>query len=86
MIIYNRRDCCQARNSDSQIQILDNTMNVVETRTIASGDASPKYELDFGFAEGRFVRVIKNGSGTLNLAEVEVMGIVKHTATVSDTS
>ncbi len=86
VIIYNRRDCCQARNSDSQVQILDNSMNVVETRAIASGDSSAKYELDFGFAVGRYVRVFKNGSGTLNLAEVEVMGLVQQSTSVSGVS
>ena len=86
VIIYNRRDCCQDRNSDSQVQILDNAMNVVETRSIASGDASAKYELDFGFAVGRYVRVRKNGGGTLNLAEVEVMGLVQQSTTMSEAS
>mmetsp|Transcript_21333 Transcript_21333/g.42799 ORF Transcript_21333/g.42799 Transcript_21333/m.42799 type:complete len:596 (-) Transcript_21333:491-2278(-) len=73
--IYNRSDCCMDRNDNSDIQILDESGTVVvATMSIAAGDVKSVYNLNFGSVQGRYVRVQKKSSGTLNIAEVEVIG------------
>eukprot|EP00547_Thalassionema_nitzschioides_P005356 CAMPEP_0194200236 /NCGR_PEP_ID=MMETSP0156-20130528/930_1 /TAXON_ID=33649 /ORGANISM="Thalassionema nitzschioides, Strain L26-B" /LENGTH=1934 /DNA_ID=CAMNT_0038925209 /DNA_START=189 /DNA_END=5989 /DNA_ORIENTATION=- len=75
VLIYNRMDCCTGRNSNSELEILDDEMNVVDSRSILTGDTSPIHTLDFGnVSGGRYVRLRKNTSGVMNIAEVQVKG------------
>ena len=76
--VYNRwDDCCRDRNTNSDVQILDASGNVIASQSIAN-EISVMYKFSFDdVEEGRYVRVMKNGSGTLNLAEVKVIGFSK---------
>ncbi|KAL7542580.1 hypothetical protein ACHAXR_011906 [Thalassiosira sp. AJA248-18] len=74
--VYNRVDCCTDRNSDSDIEILDDSGNIVASKSIAAGDTSSVYNLNFDDVGGRYIRFQKKASGisVLNIAEVKVMG------------
>ena len=77
--VYNRSDgCCQDRNGNSNVEILDVDGNVLASQLIPGGDTSASWAFQFDSVEGgRYVRVIKNVNGELNLAEVEVLGFVQ---------
>eukprot|EP00984_Skeletonema_dohrnii_P019953 scaffold9642_cov84-Skeletonema_dohrnii-CCMP3373.AAC.2 len=72
--IYNRSDCCNNRLTDMDVQVLDQSDNVVAFQTIAADDVQLQYNFDFGGVQGRYVRLKRNVSGQFNMAEVEVMG------------
>ena len=75
--VYNRwDDCCRSVLTDSQVQVLDESKNVVASHSIGAGEVSPVYNFDFGNAGGRYIRVIKNGSGSVQVVEIVVMGWV----------
>eukprot|EP00986_Skeletonema_menzelii_P013267 scaffold7614_cov147-Skeletonema_menzelii.AAC.2 len=75
ILVYNRCDGLtgQEKILNSNVEILDDTYNVVATQSIGS-ELQAVYTFDFGGVQGRFVRVIKTDNGNLNIAEVEVMG------------
>jgi len=77
--IYNRNDCCDDRNNNSDVQILNHSGTVVASLTIEAGDIKAVYNLDFGNVQGRYVRVQKRAYGELNMAEVKVMGRARTT-------
>ena len=72
VIIYNRSDCCKDRISNSEVQILDDSGAVIVSQPIAGSDLV--YTFEFDGVVGRSVRVYKYGSGSYNIAEVQVLG------------
>jgi len=72
--IYNRSDCCRDRNNNSDIQLLDESGNIVATQTIEAGDVKSVYNFNFDSIQGRYVKVEKKTAGVFNIAEVEVIG------------
>ena len=73
--IYNRADCCDDRIQDMNVQILDGSDTIVASQTIVTGDVQPVYHLNFGGVQGQKVRLQKQVAGSINIAEVEVMGV-----------
>ena len=72
--VYNRQDCCMDRLYNSDVQILDDSGNVVASRSIVDGHVSRVYVLDFDNVAGRYVRFYKKVFGDINIAEVVVKG------------
>lgn len=74
VIIYNRTDrCCVSRLTDFSVIILDKNQTEVFTQSFTTAP-NPSVLIPTDLVQGRTVRVQLNGSGTLNLAEVQVLG------------
>ncbi|WP_106089258.1 galactose-binding domain-containing protein [Enhygromyxa salina] len=71
--VRNRTDCCGQRLSNYKVELLDEQLDVVATRS-HSGASPARRDFDMGGATGRYVRVRLDGSDYLSLAEVEVWG------------
>lgn len=72
--VWNRTDpCCTDRLANYHVDLLDENLAVVATRTHA-GVSPTVASFDMGGAVGRYVRVQLNGANNLALAEVEVWG------------
>ncbi|PRP93679.1 galactose-binding domain-containing protein [Enhygromyxa salina] len=72
--VWSRTDpCCTWRLADYDVELLDENLAVVETRTHA-GVSPTTADFDMGGAVGRYLRVKLNGTNYLSLAEVEVWG------------
>ena len=72
VILHNRSDCCSDRLANSQVQILDDSGAVVTSQAISGAELI--YTFDFDGVVGSSVRVWKAVYGSLNIAEVEIMG------------
>lgn len=59
---------------DAQVQILDAAMNVTASQTIPSQSTIAPWTFNFDNVIGRYIRIWKDGSGELNLVQVEVFG------------
>jgi len=71
--VWNRTDCCTSRLSNYTVELLDDNLDVVASRSRA-GTSPRSLNFDMGGAVGRYVRVRLDGSNYLSLAEVEVWG------------
>jgi len=72
--VYNRWDNERLKKTIylANVEILDEYLNVVESKPVRA--IKEEYIFDFGSVQGRFVRLKKTSPGSLNIAEVEVMG------------
>jgi len=74
--VFNREgESTIARLSDFTIYVLDEDSIVVDS-TVYTTYPDPSVTTDAGGVEGRFVQVRLNGSGVLNLAEVQVAEVI----------
>jgi len=75
IVVWNRLDCCSERLSNSEVQILDKDLNVVERREIGNTRGVRSFEFEFPQRTfGKYVKVVLDGTNYLSLAEVEVIG------------
>lgn len=77
VIIWNRSDsCCRDRIDNSEVQILDSSGEVIASQEVElrTEGTNRVHTFDFGSVVGSSVRVRKTVSGSLNIAEVQVMG------------
>jgi len=75
VVVWNRMDCCTGRLSNSNVDVLDDEGNVVETRVIGDTHNIEVITLDFGNVVGSAVRIQLHGRNALSLAEVQVFGV-----------
>ncbi|RED98371.1 galactose-binding domain-containing protein [Marinoscillum furvescens] len=72
--IYNRTDrCCSNRLQDFTVTIFDSDQREVFSRSFTTAP-NPSLLIPVELVKGRVVRVQLNNTGTLNLAEVQVIG------------
>jgi len=72
VVVHSRTDCCQWKLRNTDLELLDDAGSVVATQPF-EGDKNV-HEFRFGYAVGRYVRLKKKDYGSLNIAEVEVLG------------
>merc|ERR1712176_170633 len=70
--VTNRKDCCQDRLSNTNLEILNASGAVVETRPFEG--SRDVYDFEFDQVVGRAVRIQRNTRGVINVAEVQVYG------------
>ncbi len=71
--IYNRTDeCCKSLLSNFTVSVIDSEGKVTFTQTCTSAP-NPSIEIDAGGVRGKIVKIQLNGTGSLSLAEVEVL-------------
>eukprot|EP00567_Pseudictyota_dubia_P002273 CAMPEP_0197467026 /NCGR_PEP_ID=MMETSP1175-20131217/65354_1 /TAXON_ID=1003142 /ORGANISM="Triceratium dubium, Strain CCMP147" /LENGTH=1931 /DNA_ID=CAMNT_0043003087 /DNA_START=99 /DNA_END=5894 /DNA_ORIENTATION=- len=70
--VYNRVDGYLSSLSYSYLEVLDSDMNNVYLQKLPAGSKSPSWTIDLS-AIGRYVRIRKYASGTLAIAEVQVI-------------
>ncbi len=83
LVIYGRTDCCSTTVYDYTILVSDNAFTSFDSATAATQPGVTSYNYsqtgggDFTISvnrPGRFIRVYLNGTGQLQLAEVEIFG------------
>jgi len=85
MYIWNRIDCCTDRLSNLRIDVYDEPYgNIVDTKTI-DGQLKQMTVLDLSGVSGQIVRVTRQGSAPLSLAEVEIEGELGPSPTAAPT-
>lgn len=70
--VTNRKDCCQDRLLNTNLEILDADGTVVATQAFEG--IKDVYEFTFPQVVGRTVRIQRNQWGVINVAEVQVFG------------
>jgi len=79
IVIWNRKDCCTGRLTNCQVQIIDSSGSVVDSRTIQNSSGKTKIEFKFDDVIGATVKIQKLGQDSgkpFSLAEVQVFGFV----------
>jgi len=73
VVLYNRTDCCSDRLSNFKVVLMDDSNNVIATKTYAGTAGTAPLKFEFGANPwGQKIKIQLNGTNYLHLAEVEV--------------